>query len=279
MTIQITPAEEPTTEQKTDYSSLPPSAFPEGVDPNDYAAKMTAPEGEDAPAADAPAADKPTRPDNVPEKFWNAETGEVNVEGLLKSYKELEDHQFKKTESTAQEDAPAEGAPAPLADVLAEFTTAFEANNGDVGEDILAKVIAAGIPDYAIEAFKVGYQVLSNEPYDIAHKVAGGEDAFQAAMAWAERGLSATEIAAFNTAAASRETIGLAVESLMNKYKAAHPSEGSFVHATKGTETADIFRSRAELNDAIKNTPNYRNPEVQEEILAKIARSKEAGTL
>lgn len=278
MTIQITPAEEPTNEQTNDFSSLPPSAFPEGVDPNEYAAKVTKPEGADAPAADTPATDKPIRPDHVPEKFWNAETGEVNVEGLLKSYKELEDHQFKKT-APAQEEAPAEGATAPLADVLAEFTTAFEANNGDVGEDILAKVIAAGIPDYAIEAFKVGYQVLSNEPYDIAHKVAGGEEAFQAAMVWAERGLSEAEIASFNTAAASRETIGLAVESLMLKYQAAHPSEGSFVHATKGNGSADIFKSRAELNDAIKNTPNYRNPEVQAEILAKIERSKAAGTL
>lgn len=278
MTIQITPAEEPTIEQKTDFSSLPPSAFPEGVDPNDYAAKMTAPEGEDAPAADTPATDKQIRPDHVPEKFWNAETGEVNVEGLLKSYKELEEHQFKKTEATPEQ-APAEGAPAPLADVLAEFTTAFEANNGEVGEDVLAKVIAAGIPDYAIEAFKVGYQVLSNEPFDIAHKVAGGEDAFQSAMAWAERGLTTAEIAEFNEAASSRGTIGLAVESLMNKYRAAHPSEGSFVHATKGNGAADIFKSRAELNDAIKNTPNYRNPEVQEAILAKIERSKAAGTL
>lgn len=275
MTIQITPAEEPTTEQKTDFSNLPASAFPEGVDPNEYAAKVLGTETAAEPEASS---DKPIRPDHVPEKFWNAETGEVNVEGLLKSYKELEDHQFKKT-APASEEAPVEGAPAPLADVLAEFTTAFEANNGDVGEDILAKVIAAGIPDYAIEAFKVGYQVLSNEPYDIAHKVAGGEEAFQAAMAWAERGLSEAEIAAFNTAAASRETIGLAVESLMHKYQAAHPSEGSFVHATKTNGGGDIFRSRAELNAAIRDTPNYRNPEVQAEFLAKIARSKEAGTL
>jgi len=30
------------------------------------------------------------RPDNVPEKFWNKEKKELNVEALLKSYKELE---------------------------------------------------------------------------------------------------------------------------------------------------------------------------------------------
>jgi len=33
---------------------------------------------------------KPVRPDNVPEKFWNAEKGVVNTEALLKSYGEAE---------------------------------------------------------------------------------------------------------------------------------------------------------------------------------------------
>lgn len=46
----------------------------------------------------------PVRPDNVPEKFWNAETGTVNTEALLASYTELE-----KTRSKPQEGA--DGAP------------------------------------------------------------------------------------------------------------------------------------------------------------------------
>jgi len=43
------------------------------------------------PAAD-PAADdgKPQRPDNIPEKFWDAEKGEVRLDELAKSYAELE---------------------------------------------------------------------------------------------------------------------------------------------------------------------------------------------
>lgn len=44
----------------------------------------------DAAAATAAAAAKPQRPANVPEKFWNAETGTVNTDALLKSYTELE---------------------------------------------------------------------------------------------------------------------------------------------------------------------------------------------
>lgn len=53
------------------------------VDPNSDAAKAAA-------AAAAAAAGKPQRPEHIPEKFWNADKGEVNVEAMAKSYAELE---------------------------------------------------------------------------------------------------------------------------------------------------------------------------------------------
>lgn len=50
------------------------------------------PDDGSAPAVtiDVPANEVPTRPDFIPEKFWNAETNEVRVEGLAKSYAEME---------------------------------------------------------------------------------------------------------------------------------------------------------------------------------------------
>lgn len=38
----------------------------------------------------APSSSPPERPDYIPEKFWDAEKGEVRVDGLAKSYAELE---------------------------------------------------------------------------------------------------------------------------------------------------------------------------------------------
>jgi hypothetical protein len=46
-----------------------------------------------APASDEPEVDeseKPVRPDEIPEKFWDAERGTLRVDALLKSYRELE---------------------------------------------------------------------------------------------------------------------------------------------------------------------------------------------
>lgn len=66
--------------------NAPPAAPPEPSNPPVSGAP-------DAPAAAPPAsppADGPQRPDYIPEKFWDAEKGEARIEGLAKSYGELE---------------------------------------------------------------------------------------------------------------------------------------------------------------------------------------------
>lgn len=59
-----------------------------------------------APASPDPApADptgKPTRPDHIPEKFWDAEKGEVRAEALAKSYTELERKQGQGNKAPAK---------------------------------------------------------------------------------------------------------------------------------------------------------------------------------
>ncbi|HEX6143362.1 MAG TPA: hypothetical protein VFZ01_11620 [Geminicoccaceae bacterium] len=65
------------------------------ADPGAVSGAQPAPAAGPAPAAD-PAAEAeaaalpPTRPEGVPEKFWDAEAGLVRTEALLKSYRELE---------------------------------------------------------------------------------------------------------------------------------------------------------------------------------------------
>ena len=43
-----------------------------------------------SPTEDGPPAETPERPAHVPEKFWDADTGRIRTEALLKSYAELE---------------------------------------------------------------------------------------------------------------------------------------------------------------------------------------------
>lgn len=60
----------------------------------------------DAPASGT--ADIKQRPENVPEKFWNKEKGEVNVEALLKSNADAQVELTRRAQAPAQQQAPAE---------------------------------------------------------------------------------------------------------------------------------------------------------------------------
>jgi hypothetical protein len=67
----------------------------------DHNAKPAAPA--EGTANVAPSNDnKPQRPEHIPEKFWDAEKGEVRVEEMAKSYAELE-----RTRSTPPKQEPA----------------------------------------------------------------------------------------------------------------------------------------------------------------------------
>ena len=72
-----------------DVSSQTPKVTPQATPSADKQAPAANASGDVTPTTtNAPA--KAERPPSVPEKFWNAETGQVNTEALLKSYGELE---------------------------------------------------------------------------------------------------------------------------------------------------------------------------------------------
>ncbi len=55
--------------------------------------------------ADTAAPETGARPDDVPEKFWDAETGRIRVDALVKSYRELE-RRLSQRAGPPAEDAP-----------------------------------------------------------------------------------------------------------------------------------------------------------------------------
>jgi len=77
---------------------------------------------EDSAAAEAATDGVPERPADVPEKFWDAATGTVRTEALLKSYAELE----RKVGSAGQDGELSEAARARLLDMLGRPATPDE---------------------------------------------------------------------------------------------------------------------------------------------------------
>ena len=77
---------------------------------------------EDSTAPEAARAEVAQRPADVPEKFWDAATGTIRTEALLKSYAELE----RKLGSTGQDGELSEAARARLLDMLGRPATPEE---------------------------------------------------------------------------------------------------------------------------------------------------------
>lgn len=273
-----------TTSPTPDYTQIPASAFPEGADPSTYKDSLSAPE---TPA-------KPERPAHIPEEFWDAEKATIRVDDLAKSYAELE----KMKGAAPTEDKPAENAdkpndltiePAnepsaeaeanPITSAFESFAKHYEDTKGQPAEDQIAEIVKLGVPQNVVENYLAGLSAMSQLAFQQAHATAGGEDVFNSASDWASKSLSAAEIESYNTLVTNPTTAKQGVEWLVSKYKAAHPSEGSFVESTPGAAVGDVFRSKSEMVAAMKTDRYQTDRAYVAEVAEKVARSQAAGTL
>jgi hypothetical protein len=151
----------------------------------------------------APAAEPKVRPENIPEKFWDAETGQVRVDDLLKSYTELETKGSKPAEAQA-ETPPAEAAAAVEAaglnwDSLGDkINTKGELDASDY--EALAKV---GVPKEVAERYIELVQGERAAATRAAYDYAGGEQAAAELLDWAAKSLKPEQIAGYNQMLAS----------------------------------------------------------------------------
>lgn len=274
-----------TTSPAPDYTQLPASAFPEGADPSTYKDSLSAPE---TPA-------KPERPTHIPEKFWDAEKATIRVDDLAKSYAELE----KMKGAPATEDKPAESAdkpndltiePAnkeasaeaeanPITSAFESFANHYDESKGQPADDQIAEIVKLGVPQSVVDNYLAGLSAMSQLAFQQAHATAGGEDVFNSASDWASKSLTAAEIESYNTLVTNPTTAKQGVEWLVSKYKAAHPSEGSFVESTPGAAVGDVFRSKSEMVAAMKTDRYQTDRAYVAEVAEKVARSQAAGTL
>lgn len=149
--------------------------------------------------ADTGADNPPARPDNIPEKFWDAEKGTVDVDKLLKSYTELESGKGPKKDDAE---------PAPADDEKAKETvqkagldwdslTAKVRQNGTLEDTDFEALEAVGVPRGLVE------EVIETRLYRVeqerkaAVEYIGGQDEATALMKWAGENLSDAEKASY----------------------------------------------------------------------------------
>jgi hypothetical protein len=231
------------------------------------------PNGTPAGQVTPPADGAKQRPDNVPEKFWDAAKGVVNVEAMLKSHSELE----KKLGA-----GPAAGTPDAMQAAQAAVTAAKLdmgtltqefAKDGKLGDASYAALAAAGIDKAVVDQFIAGQMAVAKSAEVALMDSVGGEAAWNSMAAWANANLQASDHEAFNAAVnKGGDTAKLAMAGLKAKYEAANGVQPKLVSgaAAAGNTGVQPFASRAEVTEAMRN-PKYRSdPAYRANVIARI---------
>lgn len=106
-------------------------------------------------------------------------------------------------------------------------------------------------------------------------KMVGGEKAYQSMIAWAGQNLSQEEISMYDAVMGKGDpnSIYFAVQALNNKYSEAVGNDGQLLTGRGNTDSGSVFRSQAELVQAMSD-PRYDNdPAYRQDIIRKLDRS------
>lgn len=251
--------------------------------------------GEEVAPVANPAPAAPQRPENVPEKFWDAEAGTVRTDALLKSYLELEktraapDAAPDPTDPAPVDEAPGgpqdeptdEKAPAGAvsADLLAAAQAEF-AETQDLGEETRQKFLDAGIDAQTLDTYLAGVKALQEKLDNQIFDMAGGRDAYMQAVDWARENWSDAQIAKFDAALNDPDLRELSVAGLMAAAKITPPtSEGNLTVPNGAIVASDVYTDKDQFLRDLAAADLKGDLLARKEAVQRLERSKKAGTL
>ena len=217
------------------------------------------------------------KPDWVPEKFYNSDTGEINYEGLAKSYTELE----KKQSSSKGDDAPTsedkeseqtaeqvvESAGLDMAALQSEYD-----EKGTLDDKSYEALEKAGIPRETVNMYIEGQKALVAQAQEQAYQITEGADGYAAMSDWAKSNLSAEDLKSYNTAVNStnQSTREIAIRGLWGKYSADSGSGKDLIHGKASDAKVGGYKSRQQMIDAMKDPRYLNDPAYRAEVEAKV---------
>lgn len=235
------------------------------------------------------------KPDGVPDKFWDAQKGSVNVEALAKSYTELEKGRGgsgnnqpkvgddpKALAQVGTPDAPI-STPTKIAGITDDGITRYTAElntDGKLSETSYNELMKVGYSKSVVDAYVKGLQsnAVTMAEADVTEikGIAGGDEEYTSLITWASEALSSDEQAVFNSSVQSGDKgrAMVAVSALRSRFVTEHGTAPALIHGTQGgTHQGDVFRSTSELIKAM-NDPRYRDDEAYRgDVAARLGRS------
>tara|TARA_Y100000401_G_scaffold112525_1_gene112071 strand:+ start:68 stop:895 length:828 start_codon:yes stop_codon:yes gene_type:complete len=223
-----------------------------------------------------------------------------NAEELEKAYAELEkklgeqgnkdsettsDTEIRETEEVSEEKDEAtdftEGA-----QTIMSASDEYYQNDGKLSEETLNKFTQMSSRDLVeayMEVQKSGVMDndgpseadLSDQAINEVKNYAGGEQAYDNLVQWAGQNLDQNSINAFDSivGTGSIDAIKIAVNGLKAQYESANGYEGKMYTGKAPQDTKDVFRSQAELVEAMSDRRYERDPAYRQDVIAKLERS------
>jgi hypothetical protein len=224
----------------------------------------------------------PERPEHVPEKYFNSETGEINHEAWTKEtqywQKKAGGEESKDTNTeTTPEETPPEETPEQGDLSFKEFTEEYQAT-GQLSKDSYDKLEKSGIPNDYVDAYIKGQKSLSEAYENQMYALAGGKDAYGEMVQWAKNSLPDSDLTKFNQLVDSGDSnvVESAIQNMHQKYIAQNgqPPKVSLRGESSSAQT-DVFRSETEMRTAMTDPRYASDPAFRKDVEQKLLRSKD----
>lgn len=249
----------------------------------DLRSEQTGDEGEE-PEAEP----KAERPDDIPEKFWDDEKGEVNVAALLKSQQDAEaalrrQQSGEKPNEGDQVEKTEEGeGDTPKPQDVADRAAAEFAEKGELSEDMYAELAEAGYSRDLVDGHIQGQNALRDNLRNAAFSnFDEGQEGYTKAADWARSNMSEGELAALNVQLTSTDpaVVKVGAKALADRYSAeADVTPNRRVDGNRAASgSAAGFKSSAEMVKAMSD-PRYKTDlAYQKEVANKIESAAKSG--
>jgi hypothetical protein len=205
-----------------------------------------------------------------------------DAESLEKAYIELQSKLGSKdTSEEVEEESTDDGedeTPSSVLDALWE-----DAQNGELSESTKQQLSKMNPAEVAAEYLKYRQQIeatqstedISDDQVSELRGIAGGDDGYQEMIAWASENLSPQEIQRYDNviAGGNYDAISFAVEALKSKYTEAMGVEGQLFKGKPAASNKDVFRSQAEVVQAMSDPRYDRDPAYRNDVFEKLERS------
>ena len=209
-------------------------------------------------------------------KYKNAQELESAYLELQKKLGESNTTEESTEETVEEQNEEEETTDASLLDRL------WEESKGEFSEDTLKELAEAKPGDLAKMYLEYRNEMQSNEPRQLTEQdvqglkgVVGGEENYDNMVQWASQNMSEDEVTLYDEVMDSGNPAAayFAVQALAYKYQDSIGVEGNLIQGKAPSNNQNVFRSQAELVEAM-NDPRYsRDPAYRQEIMQKLERS------